>query len=296
MAVPDWPNTYGSNMFLYPLAKMTGGVFYEHAHRLLGSLVGLTTLTLAVLLSIDRRSIAALVFVWIVGLCVLLQGVMGGLRVTDNSTHLAVVHGFFAHVILAGAVGVAVLLTPRYSSRRPSLCDGARVIKDITAERDEYRGNAASPNETDAFLATLLVLAILGQTLLGTLVRQMDVGLMVHLSVAMLVAVLGDPGGRALVGPLSAYHRPCPRGRGVDGRGHLATHPGRDLAGVSHAAGRGFAFRTAVAGPARCPAPPGPCHPDDSPSDDGRRALGSRHAAGLLGLALGSDAGRIGSR
>ena len=190
MAVPDWPNTYGSNMFLYPLAKMTGGVFYEHAHRLLGSLVGLTTLTLAVLLSIDRRSIAALVFVWIVGLCVLLQGVMGGLRVTDNSTHLAVVHGFFAHVILAGAVGVAVLLTPRYSSRRPSLCDGARVIKDITAERDEYRGNAASPNETDAFLATLLVLAILGQTLLGTLVRQMDVGLMVHLSVAMLVAVL----------------------------------------------------------------------------------------------------------
>ena len=46
------------------------------------------------------------------------------------------------------------------------------------------------PNETDGFLATLLVLAILGQTLLGTLVRQMDVGLMVHLSVAMLVAVL----------------------------------------------------------------------------------------------------------
>ena len=46
------------------------------------------------------------------------------------------------------------------------------------------------PNETDGFLATLLVLAILGQTLLGTLVRQMDVGLMIHLSVAMLVAVL----------------------------------------------------------------------------------------------------------
>ncbi len=171
MAVPDWPNTYGSNMFFYPLAKMTGGVFYEHAHRLLGSLVGLTTLTLAVLLSIDRRSIAALVLVWIVGLCVLLQGVMGGLRVTDNSTHLAVVHGFFAHVILAGLVGVAVLLTPR-----------SRAGKDSCI--------APSPNETDVFLATLLVLAILGQTLLGTLVRQMDVGLMIHLSVAMLVAVL----------------------------------------------------------------------------------------------------------
>ena len=128
MAVPDWPNTYGSNMFFYPLAKMTGGVFYEHAHRLLGSLVGLTTLTLAILLSIHRRSIGALVLIWIVGLCVLLQGVMGGLRVTDNSTHLAVVHGFFAHVILAGMVGVAVLLAPTYC---------------ITLRRDEARHGGA---------------------------------------------------------------------------------------------------------------------------------------------------------
>jgi cytochrome c oxidase assembly protein subunit 15 len=122
----------------------------------------------------------------------LLQGVAGGLRVTDNSTHLAVVHGFFAHVILAGMIGVAALLAPLYSSRRPApttraWCPvDARVMESITAERDE----CALPNETDVFLATLLVLAILGQTLLGTLVRQMDVGLMVHLSVAMLVAVL----------------------------------------------------------------------------------------------------------
>ena len=46
------------------------------------------------------------------------------------------------------------------------------------------------PTKPTVFLATLLVLAILGQTLLGTLVRQMDVGLMIHLSAAMLVAVL----------------------------------------------------------------------------------------------------------
>ena len=111
MAVPDWPNTYGSNMFLYPLAKMTGGVFYEHAHRLLGSLVGLTTLVLAILLSIQRPLDRGPDSGLDRGACVLLQGVMGGFRVTDNSTHLAVVHGFFAHVILAGMVGVAVLLT-----------------------------------------------------------------------------------------------------------------------------------------------------------------------------------------
>jgi cytochrome c oxidase assembly protein subunit 15 len=179
MAVDDWPNTFGSNMFLYPFAKMTGGVFYEHAHRLLGSLVGLTTLTLAILLSIYRRSFGATILIWTVGTFVLLQGVIGGFRVTDNSTHLAVIHGFFAHVVLAGMVGVAVLLARPYSSR-------SAVMNRITAERDEYVG----PNETDGFLATLLVLAVLGQTLLGTLVRQMDVGLMIHLSVAMFVAVL----------------------------------------------------------------------------------------------------------
>jgi cytochrome c oxidase assembly protein subunit 15 len=162
---------------------------------LLGSLVGLTSLTLAILLSIYRRSIGALVLIWLVGLCVLLQGVMGGLRVTVNSTHLAVVHGFFAHAILAGMVGVAVLLAPRHAARSTVGNDAARAPAehdsiDGATRRDDSSDGAALPNETDGFLATLLVLAILGQTLLGTLVRQMDVGLMIHLSVAMLVAVL----------------------------------------------------------------------------------------------------------
>jgi len=27
MAVPDWPNTYGYNMFLFPISKWMGGIF-----------------------------------------------------------------------------------------------------------------------------------------------------------------------------------------------------------------------------------------------------------------------------
>src|SRR5205809_2024063 len=47
MAVPDWPNTYGYNMFLFPFSKWIGGIFYEHTHRLVASSVGFLTLILA---------------------------------------------------------------------------------------------------------------------------------------------------------------------------------------------------------------------------------------------------------
>jgi heme a synthase len=47
MAVPDWPNTFGYNMFFFPVSQWVGGVFYEHTHRLLASGVGLLTLILA---------------------------------------------------------------------------------------------------------------------------------------------------------------------------------------------------------------------------------------------------------
>ena len=73
----DWPTSYGYNMFLYPFSRMTGGIYYEHAHRLLGALVGLTTLSLAVHLAmvetrpfVKRMGAAAVVLV-------VVQGILG---------------------------------------------------------------------------------------------------------------------------------------------------------------------------------------------------------------------------
>ena len=43
MSVPDWPNSYGYNMFLFPPSKWIGGIFYEHTHRLWATVVGLMT-------------------------------------------------------------------------------------------------------------------------------------------------------------------------------------------------------------------------------------------------------------
>lgn len=87
LAVPDWPTSYGANMFLFPLSKMTGGIYYEHAHRLFGSLVGLTvlTLTICVLAREPRKWVKAVA----IGafLIVLGQGVLGGTGVTAARAH-----------------------------------------------------------------------------------------------------------------------------------------------------------------------------------------------------------------
>ena len=48
MSVPDWPTTYGYSMFFFPFSKWVGGIFYEHSHRLVASMVGFLTVALAV--------------------------------------------------------------------------------------------------------------------------------------------------------------------------------------------------------------------------------------------------------
>src|SRR5205823_11146680 len=48
LAVPDWPTTFGYNMFLFPISQWVGGVFFEHTHRLMASTVGMLTLILAI--------------------------------------------------------------------------------------------------------------------------------------------------------------------------------------------------------------------------------------------------------
>ena len=84
LAVPDWPTTFGYNMFLYPWSKMIGGIFYEHSHRLIASSVGLLTIALAISLWLREKrrwlrwlGIAALLLVVAQGVLVGLIGLLG---------------------------------------------------------------------------------------------------------------------------------------------------------------------------------------------------------------------------
>ena len=96
MSVPDWPTTYGYNMFLFPYSKWVGGIFWEHSHRLLASVVGLITLILAaVTFWKERRSWVKWLAVAAV-LGVITQGVLGGLRVTLYKDQIGIFHAALA--------------------------------------------------------------------------------------------------------------------------------------------------------------------------------------------------------
>jgi cytochrome c oxidase assembly protein subunit 15 len=46
MSVPDWPTSYGYNMFALPIKFWKGGAFFEHTHRLLATFLGVLVVVL----------------------------------------------------------------------------------------------------------------------------------------------------------------------------------------------------------------------------------------------------------
>ncbi|MDR3621382.1 MAG: COX15/CtaA family protein [Paludisphaera borealis] len=108
LAVPDWPTTFGINMFLYDFWNAPFGVRVEHTHRLYGAAVGLATVGLCVwfLMFESRRWMKALGVVALV--VVIVQGILGGTRVTQVSTLLAALHGCLGQAFFALMVALAV--------------------------------------------------------------------------------------------------------------------------------------------------------------------------------------------
>ena len=114
MSVPDWPNSYGYNMFLFPPRFWIGGIFYEHTHRLMGTVVGFLSLALVAASFLQprtgwrQRGLALAVFG-----AVLFQGILGGLRVVLVKLDLAIVHACFAQAFFCLAA-FAALATSRW--------------------------------------------------------------------------------------------------------------------------------------------------------------------------------------
>src|SRR5213592_4378956 len=111
LAVPDWPTTFGYNMFLFPVSKWVGGILFEHTHRLMGSLVGFVTIILAVWLWLneDRQWVRNLGVIALAG--VILQGILGGLRVTMMKDEIGIFHACIAQAFLGLLVVIALVTT-----------------------------------------------------------------------------------------------------------------------------------------------------------------------------------------
>ncbi|MFO0948746.1 MAG: COX15/CtaA family protein [Planctomycetota bacterium] len=197
MAVPDWPTTFEENMFTYSWLEAPLGVQIEHSHRLLGSLVGFLGILLVVgsfvLRSpgwLKKLSIAAL-------LAIILQGVLGGLRVILNANvgrELAAVHGAFGQATFALLVAIGVFTSRSFREAVPVAHGEARQVQ-----------------WTTLLMAVLVYL----QIVLGAGVRHLGAGFVLHLVLAggltlllfwtVFVVALHGPVREKLIVPVALF-------------------------------------------------------------------------------------------
>ena len=213
MSVPDWPNSYGYNMFLFPPSDWVGGIFYEHTHRLMGTVVGFCSIVLVLvawgsaqnrnwrrvlgwstlafalpgtLLGLLHHPIAQQIAIVCIGiaLCcfiaffcrvreprrwvrwltvvvlgaVVLQGVLGGLRVVLVKLDLAIVHACVAQAFFCLTAFAAVATSSWWQTEPRPASDptfGRRLV----------------------WLGIVTVFAIYAQLIVGATMRHFQAGL-----------------------------------------------------------------------------------------------------------------------
>jgi heme a synthase len=118
MAVPDWPNSFGYNMFLFPISRWVGGIFYEHTHRLIASWIGLMTVILAVALWLvePRRWVKVFAVAAVIAVCV--QGILGGLRVVLIKDEIGVLHALLAQSFFVAISILAIVTSRSFAEKR----------------------------------------------------------------------------------------------------------------------------------------------------------------------------------
>lgn len=118
LAVPDWPTTYGENMFTFHYSKWVGGIYHEHVHRLVASGIGLLTIGLLIGLFIreSRKWVRSLGMLALVA--VIAQGLLGGLTVILLlPVWVSVSHGVLAQTFFMITILLAYALSREWHTR-----------------------------------------------------------------------------------------------------------------------------------------------------------------------------------
>jgi heme a synthase len=215
MSVPDWPNTYGYNMFAFPISQWVGGIFYEHSHRLLASTVGLLTTILAIWLwtretrarsrwlgvagftvvlllmgirqmpvylllagsaplvmgySLHRIRRAPRTLRWwgvLAFAAVILQGVLGGLRVVWIKDEVGIFHAALAQLFFVLICALAV-----FTSRAWTL---SRVFRPENTNNSDQAANCPGARLRTLLFATTALIFV--QLVIGATMRHQHAGL-----------------------------------------------------------------------------------------------------------------------
>lgn len=223
LSVPDWPTTYDQNMFSYPPSQWDGGIFYEHGHRLIASVVGMLTLILMLwLLPAKGQRVAGLTGVagtLVLGLFVMAtdQGLMHRIAAfaAMGTAFLAVAAwlvptasvdpvgrrlGILALIMViaqGGLGGLTVLksLPALVSVGHAALAQAFLALTIAIVMITSRRWNDAPVHHDKSHLFRMLAvgttIAIYVQLLLGATVRHANHNhaLYLHIAVAMIVAI-----------------------------------------------------------------------------------------------------------
>jgi cytochrome c oxidase assembly protein subunit 15 len=158
LAVPDWPTTYGENMFTYPIDKWVGGIKYEHGHRLFASFVGLLTLIQALWIGVTERRRWVRFAGYFALAMVTIQGILGGITVLYLlPTPVSVAHGMTAQLFFC-LVSIIALVTSRWWFS--------------TKKEFEY-----SVNKSILILSAVSAASVFFQLMLGAILRHTYSGL-----------------------------------------------------------------------------------------------------------------------
>lgn len=162
LSVPDWPTSYGYNMFTFPPSKWVANILYEHGHRLIASGVGFLTIVLAAWLwwAEPRR--------WMKYLgasalgAVILQGVLGGLTVLFFlPPAISTAHAGLAEIFFCITISIALFTSPGW-------------IRGYGANEGEAAG---VDDPTLRAVATATTVVIYTQIIIGAWMRHTGAGL-----------------------------------------------------------------------------------------------------------------------
>lgn len=181
MAVPDWPSTYGRNLFLYPWQTWIAGpwdLFVEHGHRLLAATAGLLTIALVVVICLTEKRTWVKYFAAAALLAIIGQGVLGGMRVLLDERLLAKIHACTGPAFFALTAALACV-TSRWWKTAPQL-------------NDDHAGRWQRASLTVAFLAYLQIVlgAQLRHVSVNATPRFFQVAVVFHILVGLMLAML----------------------------------------------------------------------------------------------------------